>query len=181
MLSRKKGNYPRFVKTLVFFSFFCMRGGGQGRGKCGGVGKGCKLKIKRAILKVCVFWCSIRYMRMQVYKTKQVGINFPGLQFLVILCLMIIVRVQWSRRLTVQFVLSQLTFFCHSSVLFFILQFYFFYTVQFFFLHSSFHSSFVFFFHVCFHDRSRRRTKESKLYQGPEWGRCEVLFFHIVY
>ena len=85
-------------------------------------------------------------MRMQVYKKKPVGINFPGLQFLVILCLMIIVQVQWSRRLTVQFVLSQLTFFCHSSVLFFILQFYFFYTVQFFFLRSSFHSSVVFFF-----------------------------------
>ena len=143
MLSRKKGNYPRFVKTLVFFSFFCMRGGGQGRGKCGGVGKGCKLKIKRAILKVCVFWCSIRYMRMQVYKTKQVGINFPGLQFLVILCLMIIVRVQWSRRLTVQFVLSQPPFFVT-------VQFYISYSSFTFFTQSSFFFALQFSQFICF-------------------------------
>lgn len=102
------------------------------------------------------------------------------MQFLVILCLMIIVQVQWSRRLLFSLyfhslLLSQFSFIFHTPVLLF------FYTVQFFFfLHSSFHNS-VFFFHVCFDDRSRKRTKESKLYQGLEWGRCEVLFSHIVY
>ena len=177
----KRTIIPALLKVWFVF-FFCIWGGGGGRvgGKCGGVGKGCKLKIKRAILKVCVFWCSIRYMRMQVYKSKPVGINFPGLQFLVIL-----VSHDYSTSTMVQ------EAYCSVSTF---TAYFFFVTVQFYFSYSSFtffytsqiffalqFSQLSFFFYVCFYDRSRRRTKESKLYQGPEWGRCEVLFFHIVY
>lgn len=137
-----------------------MWGGGQGRGKCGGVGKGCQLKIKRAILKVCVFWCSIRYMRMQVYKKNswhkfsRIAVSSYFVSHDYSTSTMVQEAYCSVCTFTAYFFLSQFSFIFHTPVLLFLHS-------PVFFLHSSFHSSVFFFMFVSMIEVEGERRKVS--------------------